>query len=182
MDEKLKDFVVRQSGKKRSTLYKTLTLLFGAPLFLVVIPYLLGLLSHQIAKYSMIPVPRNVEIILGVIVLIFGLFFIIWSLSSFWFIGKGTPLPFAATSKLMISGPFRYTRNPLKLGAFSYYFGLGTIFDSLSTGLIMFIIPISLGILYHKKVEEKELLERFGQEYEEYRRRTSFLIPWPPKK
>lgn len=46
----------------------------------------------------------------------------------------------------------------------------------------MFIIPISLGILYHKKVEEKELLERFGREYEEYRRRTSFLIPWPPKK
>ncbi|MGD0655813.1 MAG: isoprenylcysteine carboxylmethyltransferase family protein [Thermoguttaceae bacterium] len=182
MGEKLTQFVVRQSGKERSTLYKALTLLFGATLFMVVIPALLGLLSHHIARYLMIHVPREVEIVLGVIVLIFGLFFILWSVLSFWFIGKGTPLPFAATSKLMTSGPFRYTRNPLKLGAFCYYFGLGTIFDCLSTGLIMFIIPISLGIFYHKKVEEKELLQRFGQEYEEYRRRTSFLIPWPPKK
>ncbi len=182
MGEKLTQFVAGQSSKKRSTLYKALTLLFAAPFFLVVIPVLLGLFSHHIAGYLMIPVPRNVEILLGVIVLIVGLFFILWSLSSFWFIGKGTPLPFAATSKLMTSGPFRYTRNPLKLGAFCYYFGLGTICDCLSTGLIMFIIPISLGIVYHKKVEEKELLQRFGQEYEEYRRRTSFLIPWFPKK
>jgi protein-S-isoprenylcysteine O-methyltransferase Ste14 len=182
MSDKLTKFVARQSGKKRSTLFKVVTLLFGAPLFLIVVPALLGLLSHHIARYVTIPVPRNVEIILGVIVLIFGLFFMLWSLSSFWFLGKGTPIPIAATSKLMTGGPFRYTRNPLKLGAFCYYCGLGIIFDCLSTGLFMFIIPISLGILYHKKVEEKELLGRFGQEYQDYRRRTSFLIPWPPKK
>jgi protein-S-isoprenylcysteine O-methyltransferase Ste14 len=182
LSENLTQFVARQSGKKRSTLYKALTLLFAAPLFLVIIPALLGLLSHHIARYIMIPAPRNVEIIIGVIILIFGLLFVLWSLSSFWFTGKGTPLPFAATSKLMTGGPFKYTRNPLKLGAFCYYCGLGIIFDCLSTGLFMFIIPISLGIFYHKKVEEKELQERFGQEYEEYRRRTSFLIPWPPKK
>lgn len=182
MGEKLTGFIVRQSAAKRSMLYIVLTLLLTAPLFLAVIPALLGLLSHHIARYMMIPLPRGTEITIGVIVLVFGLFFILWSLYSFWFIGKGTPLPFVATSKLITSGPFRYTRNPLKLGAFSYYFGLGTICDCLSTGLIMFIIPICLGIIYHKKVEEKELLERFGQEYAEYRRRTSFLIPWPPKK
>jgi protein-S-isoprenylcysteine O-methyltransferase Ste14 len=182
MGAKLTDFIVKQSGKKRSTLYKVLTILFAAPLFLVIIPVLLGLLGHWIARYLMIAIPRNVEITMGVIVLIFGLFFILWSFTAFWYIGKGTPVPLAATSKLMTSGPFRYTRNPLKLGAFCYYFGLGTICDSLTTGLIMFIIALCLGILYHKTVEEQELLERFGQEYEEYRRRTSFLIPWPPKR
>jgi protein-S-isoprenylcysteine O-methyltransferase Ste14 len=37
-------------------------------------------------------------------------------------------------------------------------------------GLILFSF-------YNKLVEEKELLLRFGKQYEEYKRKTPFLIP-----
>jgi protein-S-isoprenylcysteine O-methyltransferase Ste14 len=47
--------------------------------------------------------------------------------------------------------------------------------------LVMLLTGATLGSIYHKCVEEKELAIRFGKEYEEYRKRTSFLIPLPPK-
>jgi len=50
------------------------------------------------------------------------------------------------------------------------------------TGLVMLTIGVILGTFYHKGVEEKELLLRFGDEYKEYQERTSFLIPMPPRK
>jgi protein-S-isoprenylcysteine O-methyltransferase Ste14 len=34
-----------------------------------------------------------------------------------------------------------------------------------------------IGSFYHKAVEEKELLARFGKEYEDYKARTPFLVP-----
>jgi protein-S-isoprenylcysteine O-methyltransferase Ste14 len=80
------------------------------------------------------------------------------------------------------SGPFKYTRNPIKLGAILFYFGTGTVCDQLLTGLIMSAIGLLLGAIYHKSVEEKELAIRFGKDYEEYRKRTSFLIPLLPRK
>jgi protein-S-isoprenylcysteine O-methyltransferase Ste14 len=100
---------------------------------------------------------------------------------AFYFVGKGTPVPFASPTKLVTSGPFRYTRNPIKLGAILFYFGVGCIYDSFVAGLAMLVTGAMLGTVYHKCVEQKELVIRFGDEYERYRKRTSFLIPLPPK-
>jgi protein-S-isoprenylcysteine O-methyltransferase Ste14 len=50
------------------------------------------------------------------------------------------------------------------------------------TGLVMLALGALLGTFYHKVIEEKELALRFGEECEEYRKRTSFLLPLPPKK
>lgn len=46
----------------------------------------------------------------------------------------------------------------------------------------MLMIAAPLGTPYHKAVEEKELLQRLDPKYDAYRKRTSFLIPRPPKK
>jgi protein-S-isoprenylcysteine O-methyltransferase Ste14 len=42
------------------------------------------------------------------------------------------------------------------------------------------IYPVGI-LIYIKLIEEKELEERFGSEYLEYKRRTPFLIPHFPK-
>jgi protein-S-isoprenylcysteine O-methyltransferase Ste14 len=57
------------------------------------------------------------------------------------------------------------------------YFGMGAVADSTITGVTMFGLALILGTLYHRLIEEKELKRRFGAEYEEYRRRTPFLLP-----
>lgn len=40
----------------------------------------------------------------------------------------------------------------------------------------------ALLLLYLKRVEEKELAERFGEEYVAYRREVPFLIPKRPRR
>jgi protein-S-isoprenylcysteine O-methyltransferase Ste14 len=182
MLDKVVAFVAKHAGKERSTTIRIVSLVLGFFVFFVVAPIALGIVGHLIAEYAIIRVPAILEMSLGVTGISVGLIFLLWSVSAFWFIGRGTPVPFASPTRLVTSGPFKYTRNPIKLGAILLYFGIGTICDQLMTGLIMLAIGLLLGAIYHKSVEEKELVIRFGKEYEEYRKRTSFLIPLPPRK
>jgi protein-S-isoprenylcysteine O-methyltransferase Ste14 len=175
-------FVAKHAGKERPTSIRIITLVLGFLVFLVFIPLALGVLGHRIAIYATITIPRIAEVSLGMVGISVGLFFLIWSVLSFWFIGRGTPVPFASPVRLVTNGPFKYTRNPIKLGAVLFYFGIGTIWDHIVTGVIMLTIGVILGTLYHRGIEEKELSLRFGNEYEQYRERTSFLIPMPPRK
>ena len=178
---KVAAFVAKYAGKERPTPIKILSFILGSFAFFVLVPIALGLIGHAAAKYVPIHLPRILEVSIGLIGISAGLVLLLWSVSTFWRIGRGTPVPFASPVRLVTSGPFRYTRNPINLGAFLFYFGLGLVWDGLMTGLVMMAIAVTLGTLYHKSVEEKELAMRFGAEYERYRARTSSFIPWPPK-
>lgn len=178
---KVAAFVAKHAGRERSMTVKIVSLILGTLAFFILAPIALGLIGRAIAKYMPIHLPRIVEVSIGTAGISGGLAFLLWSVSTFWRVGRGTPVPMASPVKLVTVGPFKYTRNPIKLGAFLFYFGLGVIWDGLMTGLVMAAIAVMLGTLYHKSVEEKELALRFGDEYERYRKRTSFLIPWPPK-
>jgi len=175
-------FIAGHAGKERSRSTRIKWLVGGFLVFLVALPLALGLIGQWLSGYIAMDIPRPVEIPLGIAGVCAGLFFLIWSILTFWTVGRGTPVPFASPTKLVTSGPFKYTRNPIKLGAVLYYFGLGTLGDGLVTGLVMLAIGVALGTTYHRSVEEKELALRFGSEYEEYRRNTSFFIPLPPRK
>ena len=181
MLKKMVAFVARHAGKERSIKVRILSLVLGIFAFFIVAPIVLGMGGHFIAKHVNLAIPRIVEVPTGIAGICVGLFFLLWAVSAFWFIGKGTPVPFASPTRLVTCGPFKYTRNPIKLGAILFYFGVGTICDQIATGLIMLTIGAILGTIYHKTIEEKELRFRFGHEYEQYRERTSFFIPWPPK-
>ena len=63
------------------------------------------------------------------------------------------------------------------LGAILYYFGLGSLLFSLTAGFFAFLLGLLVGGLYHRFVEEKELVLKFGKEYEAYRKRVPFLVP-----
>jgi protein-S-isoprenylcysteine O-methyltransferase Ste14 len=182
MINKVAAFVAKHAGRERPTTIKILSLILGSFLFFILVPIALGLVGHAVAKYMPIHLPRIVEVSIGLAGISGGLAFLLWSVSTFWRVGRGTPVPMASPVKLVTVGPFKYTRNPIKLGAFLFYFGLGTVWDGLMTGLVMAAIAVILGTLYHKSVEEKELALRFGDEYEHYRKNTSFLIPLPPRK
>jgi len=81
-----------------------------------------------------------------------------------------------ATQKLLIIGPFKYSCNPMSLGTISMYLGISLYAGSFSSiGIVCFLSFILL--LYLKKIEEKELAERFGEEYLEYKKSTPFIIP-----
>jgi protein-S-isoprenylcysteine O-methyltransferase Ste14 len=81
-----------------------------------------------------------------------------------------------ATQKLVISGPYAYTRNPMTLGAALFYLGIAIWLGSLpGVGLVVLVFAALLS--YIAVHETAELTERFGDEYLAYRQHTPFLLP-----
>ena len=78
--------------------------------------------------------------------------------------------------KLIRSGLFKYIRHPAYLGVLIAVLGLGvTMVNWLS--IIIILVPHTIIILLRIKEEEMALESRFGQDYENYRMNTKYLIP-----
>jgi protein-S-isoprenylcysteine O-methyltransferase Ste14 len=147
-------------------------------LFVFLIPYLLAVISPKIDHYFGLPSIGlgTLTLLMGVILIVVGLFYALWSIFDQFFRGRGTPLPVMATQELLITGPFRQCRNPMTFGTILLYLGVSLIVGSISAMVIVLLISSSL-VVYIKTTEEKELLERFGDPYLEYKNQTPFLIP-----
>jgi len=156
---------------------RLLSLLIGGMAFLVVVPWILAAIAEFVLAPAELALPDPLSMAVAALSVPLGLFLLAWATFTFWEHGGGTPAQSAPTRRLVIRGPYRYCRNPIELGAIIYYLGVGTFAHSLANGLICLALGWILGSSYHKFVEEKELLRRFGEEYERYRRRTPFLVP-----
>ncbi len=81
-------------------------------------------------------------------------------------------------SGLAVGGPYRWTRNPLYLG--SFVMGTGFGIASGRPGLLAaFLVLFALVYLPVMRREEGELVEAYGGEFEEYRRRVPLFVPIP---
>lgn len=163
--------------------------IIGPFIFILLIPYGLYLFSriHNTFFYLIIMPNNNIRNILTLLLLIIGIIFLIWSNIFLLKIGKGGPTDAfnvaisPRTEKLVIVGPYKYTRNPMVFGAFMLYLGISIYLNSLAC-FILLIICIFLGIIYLKLTEEKRLLEDFGEEYELYKEEVEMIIPLKFKK
>ncbi len=82
-------------------------------------------------------------------------------------------------STLITTGAYAYTRNPLYLSATILFLGWSLVF--LSTFLLivtMLFLPL---FRFAAKWEERELTDRFGDEYLSYKERVPFFFPRFPK-
>jgi protein-S-isoprenylcysteine O-methyltransferase Ste14 len=78
-------------------------------------------------------------------------------------------------ARLVIRGPFRYTRNPIYLGYTLLTIGAGVYADN----AWMMFAALAAAVITHLYVirkEEMHLLARFGYEFERYCRRTRVWI------
>ena len=91
-------------------------------------------------------------------------------------IGQGTPLPTSYAPQLVITGPYRFLRNPMALAGILQGIAVGTF-----TGSIWVILyAIVGGVLWHFTVrdfEEQVLLIRFGEPYQTYCNRVGLWLP-----
>ncbi len=128
-----------------------------------------------------------INYIIAIPLLIVGVIFAIWSNIDLLRIGKGGPTDIfniaisPRTKKLVISGPYRYTRNPMVFGMNSIYFAIAVYLNSLIS-LIFVILFLLVITIYLRLAEEKRLLKDFGNEYLEYKRNVSMIIPFLSKK
>ncbi|MCP8305430.1 MAG: isoprenylcysteine carboxylmethyltransferase family protein [archaeon] len=161
---------IEWTKKEYSKKQKIIAYIPAGVFFLILIPFILVKvlpsldLSLGLPKFILAPF----NLIMAPFFLILGFLFSAWSVFVQFRIGKGTPIPAIPPKKLIIKGPYAYCRNPMGLGIFVFYLGFGILTGSLSS-IGFTILFMSLLLAYYKFIEEKELEERFGQEYIEYR-------------
>lgn len=115
-----------------------------------------------------------------------GLLFVFWSNLFLITRGKGGPAEgfgvavSPRTEHLVVTGPYRWSRNPMVFGAFSCYTALSLLWGTVA-GLIILAIFFPLAVVYLKRFEETRLLKDFGKEYEEYRKKVWMIVPWPKR-
>src|SRR5271157_4576507 len=95
----------------------------------------------------------------------------VWSFWALTFQGDGTPNPLLPTVRLVETGPFRRSRNPLMLGGWVCGAGLAGLLHSPSL-LAMGAVIAAAGSIYVRVVEEPGLQKRFGEAWTDYARRT----------
>ena len=156
----------------------------GITIFAFLIP--LGLIDlsridHQFLKIVLID-SELLRIIISLPVFLIGVVFMIWSNIFLFMIGKGGPADgfnvsiSPRTKKLVIIGPYRYSRNPMVFGAFSLYISLGIFLNSVIC-LLVILVFIFVIIYYLRMTEEKRLLKDFGDEYLDYKSKVPMIFP-----
>ena len=161
----------------RSTLYRVTSFSIAICFFMILMPIAYVWIGRLVARWLIIPCPRNIELILAGISGMIGLWLMMWTVWAQWTVGRGGPVPVAPTRKIITTGPYTLCRNPMHFGALFYVFTFGLVFGNLVIALICITLETIIIAVYLKGVEEKELLLRFGAEYERYKEKTPFLIP-----
>lgn len=113
--------------------------------------------------------------------LVIGLFWVTWAYSYLHFVGKGSPVEafgvaLHPTERLVTTGPYAYTRNPMILGLLFILLAIAFVANSIP-GLVLIPVLAVLAIGYVQRFEEPGLVRRFGEEYAQYRRAVPVLIP-----
>ncbi len=104
---------------------------------------------------------------LGILFIVFGLVINLWA-DSLFKKNKTTVKPDNTPSKLIINGPFRFSRHPMYLGFVLLLLGVAIILGSISS----FVVPGIMFLTLEWKfipLEEKNMEKCFGKKYLEYK-------------
>ena len=90
--------------------------------------------------------------------------------------GEGTLAPWDPTQRLVVSGPYRYVRNPMITGVVLVLLGEAALLGSPGI-LVWALVFFGINAVWFPRVEEPGLVRRFGADYEEYSRNVPRWVP-----
>ncbi|RMD84644.1 MAG: isoprenylcysteine carboxylmethyltransferase family protein [Candidatus Dadabacteria bacterium] len=103
----------------------------------------------------------------GLVAIAAGVLLYAWCATSFVRIGRGTPAPIDPPRRLVTSGPYRLTRNPMYVAVVSVAAGEGLFFGSWPL-LCYALILLAVFDAFVRLHEEPTLARQFGTAYEQY--------------
>jgi protein-S-isoprenylcysteine O-methyltransferase Ste14 len=115
--------------------------------------------------------------IIGVLLIAFGLPMLLDSFTRFAIQGLGTPAPVFPTRHLVVTGLYRYLRNPMYVGVTATVFGQGLLFGDVRLLTYGFFVWLAF-FLFVLGYEEPTLRKTFGEEYLEF---CTNVPRWIPK-
>ena len=90
--------------------------------------------------------------------------------------GRGTPLPVAMPSRLVIAGPYRFVRNPMAMAGIVQGIAIGILLSS----WVVIAYAVIGSVIWNLAVrphEEADLDQRFGADFRRYRDAVRCWIP-----
>ncbi|WP_316862306.1 isoprenylcysteine carboxylmethyltransferase family protein [uncultured Cohaesibacter sp.] len=138
------------------------------PLIFVLLTIVAGLLEwfvfREIKLLAFIPFWWRVA--LGLLIGSFSAIIMLWPWVYFLYVGTSVN-PTVSASRLVTNGAFRLSRNPMYVGFVAVFVSWAVLFDS-----VPLLIAAGLMFLYLDrfviKLEERQMLELFGSEFETY--------------
>jgi protein-S-isoprenylcysteine O-methyltransferase Ste14 len=156
----------------------------GSALFFVIAPLVLaGFVPWWVTQWEFRSAFFGFDLtrIFGGILIIVGAPGVVDSFARFALEGLGTPAPIAPPQKLVVTGLFRYVRNPIYIAVIAVIFGQALLFGDRR----LLLYGALLWLFFHVWVvviEEPTLKQTFGTEYESFRtnvpRWVPRLTPW----
>jgi len=136
-------------------------------------------ISFGVLAVYYLPVPISNTVIigyLGLVLIIGGMvvrFIAIRTLGRFFTVN----LALHNNHSLIKTGLYKYIRHPSYTGSLLSFLGLGFSLNNWSS-VVIISIPVLFSFIYRINVEEKMLLQLFGEEYKQYKKYTKKLIPF----
>ena len=153
--------------------------ILGSAIFLIVAPgTVAGYVPWTISGWRVAPpllgfFPFR---IIGALLIAAGVPVLLDAFARFAMQGLGTPAPVAPPEHLVVTGLYRYVRNPMYVAVLSLILGQGLLVGSVAVleyGLAVWLGFIAFVLLY----EEPTLRRTFGTEYDEFCTRVPRWIP-----
>jgi protein-S-isoprenylcysteine O-methyltransferase Ste14 len=112
--------------RRTSAILGTFVFLFMAPGFVA------GVVPWWITHWEFKPPLLNLGLLrwLGAALLLIGVMIVLDSFTRFALQGLGTPAPVLPTRHLVVTGLYRYVRNPMYVGVAAAIFGQALLFES----------------------------------------------------
>ncbi len=153
--------------------------ILGSIFFLLIAPgTVAGVIPWEISRWRMqspllgLPLLR----VVGVLFIAVGIPMLLDSFARFALQGLGTPAPVFPTKHLVVTGLYRYVRNPMYVGVVGVVLGQGLRFGEpriLGYGALLWLISHLFVIGY----EEPKLRGSFASKYDAYRASVPRWIP-----
>jgi protein-S-isoprenylcysteine O-methyltransferase Ste14 len=121
------------------------------------LPIEIGISTHRPVRYAA----------LAAAVLALGTLLLLWCVREFYVAGRGTLAPWSPPRRLVTSGPYRWSRNPMYLGVVKILCGWSLLWDS-RTLLNYTLVVACLVYLRVVVVEEPWAARNFGAEWQAY--------------
>ena len=152
---------------------------FGSAIFLVLAPgTVAGAVPWAITRWTLASAdwPQIAFLPLAAVQIAAGLIVLLDSFSRFVWQGLGTPTPLMPTTKLIVTGLYRYVRNPMYVAVLSLIYGQALLFGSIWLAMYggAIWIMFHLSVLFY---EEPRLRTDYGGVYDAYCRHVCRWLP-----
>ena len=149
---------------------------FGSALFFLAAPgVVVGLVPWWITRWELLPASLLVRV-LGGLLLAVALPVLVSAFLRFVRDGLGTPAPVAPTERLVVTGAYRYVRNPMYVAVIAAIVGQALLLGQ--TVLLYYAALVALLVVSFVRLYEEPVLRRqFGEQYDAYRRAVPRWMP-----